>query len=378
MPSFYKERDSWVCAYTVQGVDGKHVRKKKRGFALERDAKRWYNKIAGGLDDGTFAKTERITVAQWLRRWHEVYCAALAPSTRRAYEISIEKHLIPRLGVKLKLSEVRPDIVQALCNDLCAARRTLKCDSSPRAYSPGQVRQVMMCLSAALNRAAFDGLITRNPCKRVKLPELPRPERAYCTAEQIKAVLLALAGTPYYMPALLCTMLGLRRGEALGLRWNAVDLKEKTVRIAEQVISQKGGVAQRDLKTKASARTLFLPDALVEALKQQRKAQKVAKVKHGEHYRDEGFVCSTRMGGVQHPDDISRGISKAMNTIAPGRTLHDLRHSYATLLRQSGIAIEVISALLGHTNVSTTYAYYVGDDEKARKQAADQIQTIIK
>ncbi len=376
MPSFYKERGTWVCSFTVQQPDGSAKRQKKRGFDRERDAKRWYDSIAGSLIDGAYASTEKMTVGQWLTRWHEVYCAALAPATREGYRVSIDKHLVPNLG-KIKLTQLRPDTVQAVFNKLSETKRQLKCDETPRSYSAGHLRQIFACLSTAMNRAVFDGLIPRNPCKRVRIPEAQKPTRAYCTAEQLRAVLKSAKDTNYYMPVMLCMMLGLRRGEALGVKWSAIDFDAKKISITSQVVCSKDGACESKLKTGASARTLDIPDALSEALRQHRRNQLLIKLRCGDLYIDEDFVCAGRLGGVLHPDNVSRGVSTIMAGIAPDQTLHDLRHSYATLLRQSGVAIEVISSLLGHADVSTTYSFYVGEDEAAKKSAAQRIDSII-
>jgi len=376
MASFYREKNKkWTCAYRVPGEDGKMKRAAKRGFAREKDARAWYNTVAGIIDAGLYVDSGKITVAMWLRRYLAVYCAHLSASTQRGYKNSIEKHLIPRLGAH-KLRDLQPVMVQQCVNDIASASRPLS-GKKTKPYAPSFAKQVHLCLHSAMDYAVRDGLVSRNPAQFTELPKVPAPTREYCTQEQARDVLDGLADSQFLIPVTLCIATGLRRGEALGLQWGDIDFDACTAFIRRQVIISDREVVCKSLKTEKSTRVVPLPETLIPLLKEHKKQQAVQRLAFGKLYRDQGFVCADETGSPMRPDSVSRAAKTVIDRVAPGLSLHDLRHTYATLLRQSGVAIEVISSLLGHSNVSTTYAFYVGDDEAAKQKAANEIGTLL-
>lgn len=376
MASFYRENNGkWTCSYHAPGEDGKMKRASKRGFAREKDARIWYNTIAANIDAGIYTDAGKLTVAQWLDRFLSAYCAHLEPSTQRGYKNSVEKHLVPRIGA-YKLRDLQPVMVQQCINDLAKSSRPLS-EGKTKPYAASFVKQVHLCLHAALDYAVRDGLIARNPAQYTDLPKAQAPKREYCTPEQVRAVLSDLADSPYLLPIMLCISAGLRRGEALGLRWSDIDLDARTATIDRQVVISDRDIVCKSLKTECSARTVPLPETLIPTLKEHKKKQTAQKLTAGLLYKDQGFVCADEAGSPMRPDIVSRAAKIAIDRAAAGLTLHDLRHTYATLLRQSGVPIEVISSLLGHADVSTTYSFYVGEDDTAKKKAAAKINTVL-
>lgn len=380
MPSIYQEKNNkWTCAYhtPVAGktdTNGRPLKKRvvERGFARKKDAEAWYAQHVESIAAGTILDVKRLTVAVWMRRWLSVYCAQLAPNTRIGYKNSIEKHIIPAIGAH-KIIDLRPDLVQEFVNQLAALRRKLK-SGEERPYSSGHIRQVYVCLDAAMTRAVDDELLQRSPCRRITLPEVARPRREYCNMEQLQAILADLRETRYYIAAQLYAVFGLRRGEGLGLKWDHVDLDAGTMQIAEQVRRGDAGMEQSErLKSGSSYRKHNLPPAVVEALKTQRRRQLEDKLAAGGLYIDEGYVSATALGLPMHPDSVTRAINKAIEKVAPGLSVKDLRHSCATLMRQDNALIEVVAAVLGHSDTRTTQRYYIGDDAQAQQKAVSGI-----
>lgn len=386
MPSIYKEKNGkWTCAFYVPikgelNARGKQKQKRavERGFTKKTDAEAWYRDNHEPIASGVYLDVQKLTVAQWMRRWHEVYCAQLAPATKRSYSNSIDKHIVPHIG-GLLLRDLRPDIIQAFVNALSSAKRTLKSAQEERPYAPGMIRQVFACLDAALRRAVDDDLLAKNPCRRTTLPEMPRPERAYCTAEQLQSLLERLRGTDYYAPVLFCVTLGMRRGEALGLTWGSVDFEAGTLKVCAQLLCGRGGPRLAGiLKTSSSYREHEIPSALVDLLRSLKRKQAENKLAAGPAYQNDGFVFADILGRPLNPDSVSRAVGKALDGIATGLSMHDLRHSCATLMRESGVRIEVVSAILGHSDVQTTQKYYVGDQKSAQREAIEAIAKILK
>jgi len=174
--------------------------------------------------------------------------------------------------------------------------------------------------------------------------------------------------------------MGLRRGEVLGIKWDAIngDYVEVCGQLTQDNLN--GGIIYKDkLKRSRSRRLLKIPPELMPEIKSQKKKQSISKLALGEAYHDTGFVCTMPEGDVITPSDLSGEAKKLILAagIDPRIHLHDLRHSYATLLRQAGVAIETISELLGHSDVKTTYEFYIGSDPKAADDAANSIGSII-
>jgi integrase len=246
-----------------------------------------------------------------------------------------------------------------------------------KTLKPSTVRQIYSCLSAGMRRAFHDGLLQRNPCQFIALPKAQRRKPNFCTAAQIQSVIAKMDGSEYFMPIYLCLMLGLRRGEALGLKWDDIDGDNISVR--RQVTMDAGKVVCKQLKTEHSERTLDLSKALRERLNAHKKKQLEQKLRTGPTYQDDGYVCAGLGGGVLHPNMVTLKAREFLSEIGatPGTHLHDLRHTYATLLYQAGYPIDVVADLLGHSDVQTAYKYYVGEDNKKKHEAAQKIDELF-
>jgi integrase len=363
MASYFKDKSrggKWTCQYKIPGQKVPGV---KRGFDRKKDAEEWFHNSGHSIEAGTIKRAEKLTVSEWMKTWNDTYCAGLQPNTRWAHEIAIDKHITPLIGSVL-LAALRPDHVQQMVNALGTK------------YKPQTVRNTYSYLSSAMRRAVYDRLISQSPCAYITLPQAPAKKPNYCSPEQVQAVIKEMANSIYYMPILFCAMLGLRRGEALGIKWD--DISGDRVHIHKQVTTQKGEAVYKDLKNTHSERILSMPKALQEALSIHRIKQKEQKLMAGGTYNDEGFVCAGIGGGFLSPDCMSAMAKRFLSRIgaAPGTHLHDLRHTYATLLYQEGYTIDVVADLLGHSGVVTAMKYYVGENEEKKEKAAEKINEL--
>ncbi len=167
-------------------------------------------------------------------------------------------------------------------------------------------------------------------------------------------------------------------------RWPSVgqgddQLPPKSVRIVEnRVVLGKQRVESGTPKSKASRRTLPLPDDAVQALKAARQRQREERLKSGEGYGGGEYVCSDEMGSPLHPDAITSRWQKLLRDmdIAYVR-LHDARHSCATLMHFRGTPIAVIAAWLGHASAAFTMATYAHSQDEALKVAASSFGRVV-
>ena len=176
--------------------------------------------------------------------------------------------------------------------------------------------------------------------------------------------------------------LGLRMGEALGLRWQDIDFERRTLtvnRILERIGRGEGSKLQLvEPRTSRSRRTVNLPDATVRALKAQKVRQLEERLIAGSRWRDGGLVFLSTIGTPIDPhalhDDFKRLLGKAG---LPDMRFHDLRHSAASLMLAQGIPLRSIQDILGHSSIALTANLYAHVGEQLRREAADAMDIIL-
>jgi integrase len=177
--------------------------------------------------------------------------------------------------------------------------------------------------------------------------------------------------------------LGLRRGEALGLAWSAVDLERGTftVRAALQRIKmpgvEKGKLVLGEPK-RSSRRAINLPQVCLSALVKHRMQQEQDRILAGTRWQDTGFVFTTRIGTPIEPDNLDRAFSAILRAAKlPRIQIHDLRHTAATLLLAQGVHPRVVMELLGHSQIAVTMNTYSHVVPALRKDAAEKMDAIL-
>ena len=375
--SYSKDNFGWRIIYDKQRDDGSAFRTQKRGFRRKKDAEVWFEEYKKKLTQGIDVDGEQMTLSNWLDRWYDVFVEKKSDNTKASYKNNI-KHIKKAIG-KYTLRELKKDIVQKFYNDFTAPDEKGKC------MSTSMLQRVHTTLNQAVKAAIDQGYMLRNPCTGTDRGEPVVQSRLYCTSEQLIRFLELAKKTEYYLPLLMCSLMGLRRGEALGLKWGDIDWAPKDgprVEIRGQITRDnlnKGNVYKEKLKSSKSRRPMKIPPEVLHEIKIYKRRQSEEKISLGQAYDDAGFVCTLYGGGHMSPNELSR-VSKVIfknARIDPRIHLHDLRHSYATLLRQSGVKIETISELLGHSDIKTTYDFYIGTDTQAADDAADRIGTVI-
>jgi integrase len=183
---------------------------------------------------------------------------------------------------------------------------------------------------------------------------------------------------------------GARRGEIAGLRWVNVNLTDepvgegedelppKSVRIAENRVAVGREIVTGSPKSKASTRTLPMPDEVVELLKAARKRQREERLAFGQGYGSGEYVASDETGQPYHPNLLTFRWGKLLGElgIKPVR-LHDARHSCATLMHLRNVPIAVIAAWLGHASAAFTMSRYTHSQDQALKDAASSFGRVV-
>ncbi|HZT77374.1 MAG TPA: site-specific integrase [Vicinamibacterales bacterium] len=239
-------------------------------------------------------------------------------------------------------------------------------------------------MRTALNDALKWGLVMRNAAELAEVPRAARPEIRTLDGKQAKAFLAAAKKNtlgPLFSVAL---AVGLRLGEALGLGWQDVDLKAKTLRVRRAVQRTKKGLAFVEPKSERSYRTVSLPEFAVTALKRQQTAQRAARLKAGTHWFESGLVFTTSIGTALDERNVRREFNAILEAAQlPPMRIHDLRHSCASLLLGQGVHPRVVMETLGHSQVSITLDTYshvlpaLGAEAAAKMNAAVTTPNVI-
>jgi integrase len=290
-------------------------------------------------------------------------------STLHRYREIVELHLIPDLG-RIRLDRLSSTDVQRLLN---AKRKT---------GSAGNVRHIRAVLRIALNVALRNDLVVRNVAALVDLPDQAGSERTvakpgFLTGAQARQLLGAARSDRLSALYSVAIALGLRQGEALGLRWEDVDLETGVVNIRKSLQLLGKVYVLGDLKTQKSRRTIFIPASVLEGLRAHRQEQRKEQLRT-KGWTDRGFVFCARNGQALDPGNVRRRFYALLTKAGlPRVRFHDLRHSCASLLAAQGVPARVAMEILGHSNISTTLNIYTHVAPEISREAAALIDQAL-
>jgi len=370
---------SWY--FIVDVADGAERRQtRRRGFATKREAQAELTKVLTSLEQGTYVAPQRVTVASFLQTtWLPTVERTIKPGTFESYRRNVRLHIAGRaLGGRL-LQDIGPADLNRLYGELLAG------DDKHRPLSARSVAYIAAILHRAFRDAVRWQAISRNPADAADPPRPGvRPEMRTWSAAQLRAFLDSLANDRLAGCWWLLATTGMRRGEALGLRWVDVDLDRKLIRITRTLITtdvqRKGspGFSWGTPKTAKGRRTVALDDQAVGALKAHRKRQREERLAAGAEYQDQDLVICEPDGSPIHPKTISYQFRKAARSAGvPPIRLHDLRHTHATLALQAGVHPRVVQERLGHANVSITLDTYSHVDLDLQAAAAARVAALL-
>jgi integrase len=163
--------------------------------------------------------------------------------------------------------------------------------------------------------------------------------------------------------------IGLRRGEALGLRWEDVDLEAERLSVRHTLQRTREGLQFTSPKTQRSRRTVELTARQVVVLREHQARQAGEKREAGDRWREHGLVFSTPIGTPIEPRNLNRSFVALRDRAGVRRVrLHDLRHTCATLLLAKGVDARTIMEILGHSAINVTmnvYAHVLPEQQRA-------------
>ena len=240
--------------------------------------------------------------------------------------------------------------------------------------SPKSVALIHNVLSGAYRYAMQMEMIQRNPVSLVSPPPLRKTETVAAPIEAVQGVLKLAESEDHsrFTCIHLLAYTGLRLGEAIALKWDAVDLEDGHLLVLTSVRRLKAGYVVSPPKTTSGERTVDLEAKTVEVLRRHRERQDGLKDELGPIYQDDGKVFCNGFGGWLDQARITLAVKKLGERVGhPGITSRSLRHSHASVALQQGTNIVVVSKRLGHANVSITSSIYAHSLPGWQKQAAE-------
>jgi integrase len=396
--------------------DRRHVKR-----ATEAEVIRAVRELERQRDAGGVQKPGRAwTVEKWLTHWVENVAAnAVRRTTMVGYRTSVYNHLIPGIGAH-RIDKLQPEHLEKLYVLMQANK------PKGKGLSAGTAHLAHRTVRAALNEAVKRGHITSNPAKVAKPPRVVEEEIVPFAVEEARRILDATENMRNGARFIVALTLGLRRGEALGLKWSDIDIRWKhgcakasecrtdpaqlcpfrqldratlTVRRAVQqyiwqhgCASEKpcgrrygahcpqrhgGGVVTTEVKSQAGQRTVGIPLPLVQALERHRERQATERVRAADLWHDEGWVFTNHIGRPVHPT-VDHEAWKSLLKRAQVRDarLHDARHTAATMLLVLKVPLPAVMEIMGWSEASMAKRYMHVPNELVAA-IADQVSDFI-
>ena len=359
------------------GTDGARRRRSRAGFRTRSDAKTTLHDVQQRRTLGVSTTNERETLGDYLPRWLDGL--RVKPTTLANYATCVNRYLIPALGT-VRLRDLQPEHLDGLYRRL---EREGKGDGV--GLAPKTVRHVHTAVRKALQDAVERGRLARNVADLAH-PPTQRQARSHnarskaWTVDELGVFLAAIRGERDEALWVLTASTGLRRGEVVGLRWDAVDLDEGTAHVFRTVTEAAGKVVESDsTKTDASQRRIALDPETVRVLRAHRRRQAEERLALGPLWRGDGTPVFTRPDGLpMRPSDVSHAFTKVVRTLGlPEVGVHGLRHTYATLAIRAGVPAHVVSKRLGHANVGITMTVYAHAFPSDDREAADRVARVM-
>ena len=247
------------------------------------------------VDDGLLLKDDDVKLAELFEQWfNDVMRHQIAPSTFSNYQTVVRTHILPRLGNK-RLTELSVSDVDKLLSQ--------KADSG---LSPSTVRRIRAVLAQCLDQAIRWELVHRNVGTLSRSPKMVRHEGRTLSPDQARHLLDTLRG--HRNEALYALMLstGLRRGEALGLRWSDFDRNTGILRVSRQLKREGSRLVTTDTKTSLSRRAVNLPERMLKALLAHEDRQHIEKDHLGVSWVDSGYIFTSSVGTPIDPRNLYR------------------------------------------------------------------------
>lgn len=361
---------------------GRHPQKNRNFHGTWSEAQKALREFVDEIENGSVMQRSSWTFNDYIDHFVELREASGELTAISLDATKKRLHSIGYLIGNLKLQEITPIVLNTAYIDLRKGK-----SKSGKKLSGITVNSIHKSVSVMLGQAVKEGVIHENPCRKADVPKKDTQERNPLTSEQVHELLDKLDPVePMELAVILCTTLGLRRGEAVGLSWGDVDFIGNTVNVCHSFDRFRN---LKSPKTAAGARILPMSQFTVDALHKRHAAQ-LALYGNGPNE----FVTSTPEGTVMrpstaivtgdyeqrvNPDSFSRWWRENRGRLGvPDTTLHELRHSFLSIAAQQGVHPSVMQKLAGHNSPKITLDIYTHVNMDQQRMAMEAMQDVFK
>ncbi len=367
-----KRKTKWISTkLTIQGTSNRKAQKAFEEIRLQyeqeeeerqRIAEEEKELLKNNHPDALMPFTE------YLKKWLQVSKPSLATSTYQSYQGLIRariKTYFEPLGLRLmdvKAQHIE-DFYLTIFSDGCVANTVIHYHA---------------ILSKAFKTAIKKKVLRENPMDEVERPKKNVYRAAFYTVDEMLTLMDVFTDDPLDLPVQIAAYYGMRRSEVLGLKWDAVDFKRKTISIRHKVIEAEIDgkfvpIGEDVLKTKSSFRTLpLIPEIEQLLLKEKEKQEMYRRLFKKSYCRDYlDYICVDQTGKLLRPNYVTEHFAWVIEKYGLKKIrFHDLRHTCASLLLSKGISMKQIQIWLGHSTFSTTADIYAHLDYSAQEESA--------
>ena len=298
------------------------------------------------------------TFLEWAEEWRiNMLCGSVKSSSYQTYMNILNHHLLPAFGSYM-LSSITAESIHSYLKEM-----------EQRNYAASTIRGILRLLSAIMRSAVEEGLLRRNPCRKIRLHN-HRPMEQRVLSRQEQNLLLDSMRGEMDIPPLLSLYTGMRLGEICALKWEDVNWQQQTIivrRTVQRLKTNQRGERKTKLfvgmpKSMSSMRIIPIPSFLLELLK---------RIKNDNGESD--YIFSASMCPAE-PRTMQRWFQSLVQRCGLDNVhFHTLRHSFATRMLELGIDVKTISILLGHSTTRTTMDFYAHSPIENQRQAIDRL-----
>lgn len=376
------KKERYKVMYDVPVLPGQKRKRESKTFphgTPKREVLQFKKKVEAAVLNYHPLANHDFTFSEVTEDYFENYTINLAANTLRGYKsIYLRETGLKNYFGNIKVKAITTSFIQSYITKLYNSG----CSAKTISNSIGLVNVIMKHCT----RLRY---IPYNPVEGVTLPRKDKGKKIQpYTQEQVQKLLHLSKGNHLAHTVIaLGTLAGLRRGEMAALTWDNVDLSDNpsiTVTASKYRVSPNLGIKNpqgiKEPKTTAGIRTIPIPDLLANILRKQKLRYNTCKLQYGKNFLDSNYVLFQDNGSDYQVDSINHGYVRFMKRHEdeiPYRSLHQLRHTYASILASMNTPIKDVQELLGHSDISTTMNVYTHGFEESKRTAATELNRLI-
>ena len=348
--TIFRKGDRWVGRLTYEDPETGIRKRGQVSATTKKAAAAELKKLRERVEKGHAPRDATATFGAYAEQWigSTLEVSDRKQSTKSLYASLTRSHIIGSPLGETALGKVTPPAVERWITHLRG-----------KGLAASSVRQAYTIARAIGDAAVRDKLVTENPFSVVKRPKVERVEAPVLTSAQVATLLEAASDSRYRLLFALLVNTGMRRGEALALKWSDVDLTNARARVKGTLVRQSGELTVTSPKSEKSKRTVPLSAPAVEVLRAVKKRTAEDRLRAANKWHDSGYVFVTEFGEPCDPRNALRALQAAAEKTDLGRVgLHTLRHTAATLMLTNGVPMPVVSQVMGHSGIAITVDTY--------------------